>query len=761
MTPAQWTLAQLASLIGAELHSIQPERIVRRMASDSRTMQTEPALFWALTTASGDGHRHLEEALDRGCLAAVVSVQGWADHPVAGLDVLVVDDVWSALYLLAAAHRAAFTGTVVAITGSNGKTSVKEQLAHLMADPSVVRSPRSYNSKLGVPLSVLQFPLDASIWLVEVGVSEAGGMARFTPWLKPTHGIFTGIGDAHDEGFADRAQKLREKKSLFEGVTALVVPEDRVHEGMQSPLRSEGGFWIGPDGQRFAQAQDSQAERSNAFLALTACYILGRVPRNFETRPCGPLRLERRPARWGGSLLIDRYALDEASVEEALGLLAQEDSQPKTAVIFDADFGRWKPALEGWAKRYPMIQIDLAHPQDSAPGIAQSGAVLLKGHGVEAALEARLARQHDSLVEIDLDALEANLRHYRSLLPPQTRVMAMIKANGYGLGAVVLARALERHRVHYLGVAYPEEGRELREAGIRSPIMVLNPGDPSFELMLRHRLEPELFSWERLAAFAEAYGRYPEALGDVLVHIKVDSGMHRLGFEPHEGRAVAQALAKLPGVRVASVLSHFAAAEDPQQDDFSRAQWDAFSRFADDLEGELQIKVWRHMANSPAVARHPWAAGDMVRLGIGLMGASPVASDAKQLQPVVKVTTTLSQLRKVPAGQGISYGRSDSAPHERLIATLPIGYADGIPRALSNGRGQAYAKGHFMPIVGRVCMDMLMVDATNTDLRVGDRVELLGRHILLEDFAKSCGTISYEVLTGLSPRLPRMAANGL
>ena len=422
MTPAQWTLAQLASLIGAKLHSTQPDRIVRRMASDSRTMQTEPALFWALTTASGDGHRHLEEALERGCLAAVVSTQGWADHPVAGLDVLVVDDVWTALYLLAAAHRAAFSGIVVAITGSNGKTSVKEQLAHLMADPRAVRSPRSYNSKLGVPLSVLQFPLDASIWLVEVGISEAGGMARFTPWLKPTHGIFTGIGDAHDEGFASRAQKLREKLSLFEGVTALVVPEDKGHEGMQSPLRSEGGYWIGPDGQHFAQSQDSQAERSNAFLALTACYMLGKVPSNFETRPCGPLRLERRAARWGGSLLIDRYALDEASVEEALGLLAQEDSQTKTAVIFDADFGRWKSAIEGWAKRYPMIKVNLANPQDSAPGIAQSGAVLLKGHGVEAALEARLARQHDSLVEIDLDALEANLRHYRSLLPAQRGV---------------------------------------------------------------------------------------------------------------------------------------------------------------------------------------------------------------------------------------------------------------------------------------------------------------------------------------------------
>ncbi len=246
MTPAQWTLAQLASLIGAKLHSTQPDRIVRRMASDSRTMQTEPALFWALTTASGDGHRHLEEALERGCLAAVVSTQGWADHPVAGLDVLVVDDVWSALYLLAAAHRAAFSGIVVAITGSNGKTSVKEQLAHLMADPRAVRSPRSYNSRLGVPLSVLQFPLDASIWLVEVGISEAGGMARFTPWLRPTHGIFTGIGDAHDEGFASRDQKLREKLSLFEGVIALVVPEDKGHEGMQSPLRSEGGFGSAP-----------------------------------------------------------------------------------------------------------------------------------------------------------------------------------------------------------------------------------------------------------------------------------------------------------------------------------------------------------------------------------------------------------------------------------------------------------------------------------------------------------------------------------
>jgi alanine racemase len=365
------------------------------------------------------------------------------------------------------------------------------------------------------------------------------------------------------------------------------------------------------------------------------------------------------------------------------------------------------------------------------------------------------------MVELDVDALEANLRHYRSLLRPETKIMAMLKANAYGLGAVPVARALERQRLDYLGVAYPEEGRELREAGIRTPIMVLNPGEPSFELMLRYRLEPEIFSWERLNAFAEAFARHPDALGEVLVHIKVDTGMHRLGFEPHEGRAVAEAVRALPGVRVASVLSHFSAAEDAIMDQFTRKQWESFTRFADDLERGLETSVWRHMANTAAVARHPWSSGGMVRLGIGLMGASLDASDASQLQPVVKVTTTVSQVRRVAAGEGVSYGSMDVADHDRVIATLPIGYADGIPRALSNGVGRAFAHGKYLPIVGRVCMDMLMVDATDVPLKVGDRVELLGRHVRLEDVALACGTISYEVLTGLSPRLPRLAANGL
>jgi len=773
MNAPSWTLRRLAEVLGAELHTSNPERVLRRMATDSRTTQTEPALFWALTTSSGDGHKHLAEAAERGCAAAVVSATGWAAHAVAGLDVLVVDDVWKALYRLAEVHRAAFRGPVVAVTGSNGKTSVKEQLAHVLGDPTVARSPRSYNSRLGVPLSVLHFPLDASMWIVEVGVSETGDMARFTPWLKPTHGIFTGLGDAHDAGFPSREAKLAEKRSLFNGVQRLLwsesIPVGTLQLETSIPslvpgdvLRTEGANWIGPDGQSFEIPRESEAERSNAGLALAACYVLGRIPHDFDSRPRGPLRLERRAARWaGGALLVDRYALDEASAQEALELLAQEPATPRTALIFDADSARWKSALARWAMQFPGLSVQICRPQDSALGLGEEGAVLLKGHGVDAALEARVANQHDSTVELDVDALEANLRHYRSLLPEGTRIMAMLKANAYGLGAVPVARVLERHRLDYLGVAYPEEGRELREAGIRTPIMVLNPGEPSFELMLRHRLEPELFSWDRLRAFAEAFARHPDSLGEVLVHVKVDTGMHRLGFAPHEGGAVAEVLRGLPGVRVASVLSHFAAAEVPEKDAFTRERWTKFTEFADALERGLGTRIWRHMANTAAVARHPWAAGDLVRLGIGLMGTSLDPTDAAALQPVVHVTTTVSQLRLVPAGEGISYGATDAAPTDRVIATLPIGYADGIPRALSHGVGSAFANGVFMPVVGRVCMDMLMVDATLANLNVGDRVELLGRHVRLEDVARACGTISYEVLTGLSPRLPRLVANGL
>ncbi|MEY4478433.1 MAG: hypothetical protein RL276_738 [Bacteroidota bacterium] len=801
MTAPSWTLRQLAEVLQAELRAANPEVLVRRMATDSRTTQTEPALFWALTTPSGDGHRHLAEAVERGCVAAVVARTSWAEHAVPDLDVLLVDDVWAALFALAKAHRAAYRGPVVAVTGSNGKTSVKELLAHLLGDPTVARSPRSYNSKLGVPLSVLHFALDASMWIVEVGISEAGDMARFTPWLKPTHGIFTGLGDAHDAGFPSREAKLAEKMSLFAGVASVLVPDRGTGTGegasvegrsgaaglpgavglpgaaglsgveglpgaawrpAGSVLRTEGGFWVGPDGQSFAVPTESEAERSNAQLALAACYELGRIPHDFDQRPRGPLRVERRAARWGGgALLVDRYALDEASAFEALELLAQEAATPKTALIFTANPERWTEPVARWSAQMPGLKIAVCAPHDPAPEWGTEGAVLLKGHGVESALEERLARQHDSMVELDVDALAANLRHYRSLLPQGTRIMAMLKANAYGLGAVPVARALERHRLDYLGVAYPEEGRELREAGVRTPIMVLNPGDPSFDLMLRYRLEPEIFSWERLRAFADAFARHPESLGEVLVHLKVDTGMHRLGFAPHEGRAVAEALRAIPGVRVASVLSHFAAAEVPEQDSLSRQQWAQFSHFADQLEAGLGTKIWRHMANTAAVARHPWAAGDMVRLGIGLMGASLDARDAQALQPVVHVTTTVSQIRRVPAGEGISYGATDAADRERVIATLPIGYADGIPRALSNGVGRAYANGCYLPIVGRVCMDMLMVDATGVPLHEGDRVELLGRHVTLDSVAEACGTISYEVLTGLSPRLPRLAAHGL
>ena len=336
--------------------------------------------------------------------------------------------------------------------------------------------------------------------------------------------------------------------------------------------------------------------------------------------------------------------------------------------------------------------------------------------------------------------------------------MTMVKANAYGLGAVTIAKALAKHHVDYFGVAYSDEGVALRQAGITQPIMVMNPGEQSVEVLLEHRLEPEIFNWNSLERYGQAFLRHPGEVPGRL-HIKVDTGMHRLGFLPHQGAEVAEALRAYPGVEVVSVMSHLASAEDPSQDAFTRQQYEAFERFYAEFTAALGYEPLKQVANTPGTARHPYLLGDMVRLGIGLYGDSAVAEDRALLQPVVYVHTQISHLQEVPAGEGLSYGHGHSAAHVRKIATLPMGYADGFPRILSDGRGEVLIHGRRCPVVGKVCMDMTLVDVTGLEVAIGDSVEIIGAHLTLHEFAKRSGTISYEVLTRLSERLGRTVWN--
>jgi len=801
------SIDQFAQLLGADLRHRGTCASVQAVVSDSRqALWMQPTAFFALTTQSGDGHAYAVHAAEQGAAALVLS----ANSPLAAslptlpeaCSVLWVDDPWKALRRLAAHHRSAMTGTVVGITGSNGKTTVKEYLFHLLGDARIARSPKSFNSQLGVPLSLLSAPLDAPGMLLEVGVGASGDMGFMAPWVAPNVGIFTHLGDAHAAGFSSREQKAQEKAALFHAADWVVVPaaEPAIRTALTVPARSwswneEVGAdmiftWADGTLRWEDQGRSIQGEAScpaldgvdahNVASALACILYLGwswNPERLVDVRSAG-LRMERLPGISGWTLLNDAYTSDIDALGWALESLAAEAQGPRYAVVAAppgmADFAPWMDAacaargIDGWwgvgadlaALGRGYVDVDALKIAAPWNEVERPGVLLLKGPRqarLDRLLPTLQAQHHDTVLGLDLEALAANLRHYKSQLSGQ-RIMAMVKANAYGLGAVTIAQALAKHHVDYFGVAYVDEGLALRQAGIQTPIMVMNPGEQSVEGMLTHGLEPEIFHFQALERYAQAFLRYPElAVGRV--HIKVDTGMHRLGFAPDQGREVGQRLAHWPGLQVASVMTHLSSAEEGGQDAWTAEQGAAYHRFYEDLVMELGYRPIRHLANTPGVVRHPHLHGDMVRLGIGLFGDSPVEADRACLQPVVHVQTRISHLQSIPPGEGVSYGHQDAALHERRVATLPVGYADGFPRALSFGRGEVLIHGQRCKVVGAVCMDMTLVDVTGMTVHVGDSVEILGAQMHLHEFAERCGTISYEVLTRFSERLGRTVWN--
>lgn len=782
-------------------------RDIQAIVSDSRqALWIQPTAFIALQTESGDGHRFVHHASDQGAVALILQSDQCTPETLAALPgsctVLTVADTWVALRHLAAVHRQELNGPVIGITGSNGKTTVKEYLFYLLADARIARSPKSFNSQLGVPLSILAAAQEAQATLLEVGVSMEGDMARMASWVQPDFGIFTHIGDAHASGFSSLESKAVEKAQLFTQSQWVVAPasEALLCQAITAPLRrwswnsdeeAELQFrwangelqWSSQDGAIHGSAPCPSwdpVQTHNVASALACILFLGWKwePARLQDVIASGLRMERLPGIDGWTILNDCYTSDQDALGWALDTLAVEARGPRYAMVSSPagmnNFPAWMDAacasrgIDGWwgigedLQALPNGYADVERFRTAAPweALGMGGVMLLKGSR-QARLEALLPflkmQHHDTVLGIDLEALAFNLRHYRSLMNGQ-RIMAMVKANAYGLGAVTIAQALAKHHVDYFGVAYVDEGKALREAGILTPIMVMNPGEQSMEQMLAFGLEPEIFSLDVLDRFGQAYLRYPDA-SHGRVHIKVDSGMHRLGFAPDQGAALGRHLALYPGIEVTSVMTHLASAEDPKQDDFTQLQGKRFDAFYEALVGELGYRPLRHAANTPGLLRHPALRYDMIRLGIGLFGDSPIEEDREALQPVVYLQTRISHVQDLPAGEGISYGHSDAADHDRRVATLPVGYADGFPRALSSGRGYVIIHGQKCPVLGRVCMDMTLVDVTHVSALVGDAVEVLGAQLTVFDLAECAGTISYEILTGLSERLGRTVWN--
>jgi alanine racemase len=848
-----------ALLGGTLLQAPAADTPVTSLLLDSRRVGlTEGAVFFALRGPRHDGHHHLAALYAKGVRLFVVAYPPASLDPFAGAGFMQVADTLVALQALAAAHRATFGAPVWAITGSNGKTIVKEWLAQLLAsDEDICRSPKSYNSQIGVPLSVWELASGRhTLGIFEAGISERGEMARLAHVIKPTQGIFTTLGTAHDAGFTSEAEKLGEKLQLFEqpGFERLVYCADQPlvhaavharglpalawtrHDAPGAALR----FRLKPLGVGSTQVRVRLGEAdllpSLPLLDQPALLAASRFTLPFADEPSienalhclavllwrqldpatqlAPaeiqrrllrlqpvaMRLEMKAGRYGCYLLDDTYNNDLAGLALALDALSRQ-ARPggRTLILSDVlESGLSSPELytrvtalvqaygvtrligvgeelsyelanepqlltqnpELRIQFYPTTEALLA---DLRPADFQNETILIKGarrFGFERVVAALQQLQHGTVLEVNLDALTHNLQYYRQRLQPSTKLMVMVKAFAYGSGSYEVASLLQFQRADYLAVAYPDEGQQLRENGISLPIMVLNPGPDSFEQLRRYRIEPEIYSLERLHDYLQAAQEPASGEGALPpLHLKLDTGMRRLGFDENDLPALLDLLAahraQLP---VASIMTHLAAADDSAHDEFTREQLSTFRRMAAAIEAVLGRAVLKHALNSAGIRRFPEAQFDMVRLGVGLYGVEAGDEGSHNLLPVSTLRTTVSQVKDLPANTTVGYGRRGApTSHARRIATLAIGYADGYDRRFSNGAGVVLLHGHRAPVVGSVCMDMLMVDVTDIpDTQPGDVAVLFGDGLTINELAGRIGTIPYELLTNVSERVKRV-----
>ncbi|MCL2560936.1 MAG: alanine racemase [Rikenellaceae bacterium] len=783
----KYTLSEIAAVCGGELTG--RDMAVSAVAVDSRgSLAGAETLFVAIAGRNHDGHDYIEELYRRG-VRAFLAERDVAALPGAGF--VRVTSAVDALQTLASDWRRRFGGTVVGITGSNGKTVVKEWAAALAPyGMKIFRNPKSYNSQIGVPLSVLMIEGDEAVAVIEAGVSQPGEMARLAAVVCPDIGIFTTLGDAHQENFSSLEEKAKEKALLF--TDARTVIYNSAYPTVGEVLQQTGARLVDAAAweKTAARSFGDAASQQNAAAAAALWSELGYAEAALRLDILHPvaMRLELREGAGGSLIVNDSYNSDINSLTIALDYLRSvAGGRPQVLVLSDIlqsglaerelyervarlvaqsevervvgigeRIGRHADlfiALSGVrADFYPSIEAYMA-VSDTLAGCA----VLLKGNRdarFERLAHALESRTHTTVLEIDLDAMTHNLNVYRALLKPQTRLMAMVKASGYGNGLHEVAAMLQHHGVNYLAVAFADEGVALRRRGITVPVVVLNADADSFALMIAEGLEPEIYSFESLAGFVAELRRHGERAYPV--HIKLDTGMHRLGFGAGEVTRLGDELSALGDlVRVSSVFSHLACADDPAQDDFTRSQIALLDTLSGSLAARLGYAPLRHIANSAAMERFPDAQFDMVRLGIGLYG---IGSQALGLRPVSTLRTRVVQARSLGDGETVGYGREGRVCGSAGVAVLPVGYADGLDRRLGNGRWSVLVNGRPAPTIGRISMDTCAIDVTGLSVQTGDEAvvfcDMPGHTV--EDMARSLDTIPYEIMTGIDTRVKRV-----
>lgn len=792
----EYTLEHIAEICGGKIAGTGADAAhitVRSVFTDSRSLSAgRDAAFVAIRGRNRDGHSFVGDLYLRGVSAFIVG-QEVDDGRYPGAGFVIVEDPVAALQALAADYRSRFGGVVVGITGSNGKTVVKEWIAGLVP-PGVkmFRNPKSYNSQIGVPLSVLMMEGDEDVAVFEAGISKPGEMELLERIIRPDIGVMTTVGDAHQENFETLRQKISEKLKLFAGAGTIIY--NSAYREVEDMLRETypSARLMDSSQQKEIQAVFTDtASRENAATAAAVCAALGYggddMPERAKTLLPVPMRLELREGINNSLIVNDSYNSDINSLGIALDYLnGVAGVRPRTVILSDIlqsgypedelyarvaglvgssgaeRFVGIGDALKRNAGLFTLPARFYRSVEDYVRNIKREDvaghAVLLKGNRdsrFERISHALERKTHTTVLEVDLDAMLHNLQCHRAMLDPQTRVMAMIKAAGYGHGGYEVAAMLQRQGVDYLAVAFADEGMALREGGITMPVVVLNADSDSFDLMVANSLEPEIYNIQSLEDFAATLGRYGER--SYPVHIKLDTGMHRLGFGPDDTDALCERLEELRGtVRVASVFSHLSCSDDPGKDGFTQSQMNRFRDMSERIINRLGYRPLLHIANSAGICRLPQAQFDMVRLGIGLYGVGecPVPG----LLPVAAMRTRIVQIRELPAGEPVGYGCAGRLRRVSKLATIPVGYADGIDRRLGCGKWFVEVNGRHAPTVGAICMDTAIIDVTGADAAEGDTVTVLGAApgSRIEDMAAALGTIPYEIMTSVSARVKRI-----
>lgn len=807
----------------------QPQRVIHTLLTDSRALSVNPgaSLFFALQTEVGDGHNYLSQMHKAGVRSFVVSQLPAHPEEFPESDFIVVDSPWEVLGRLGAEARHRFQGTVVAVTGSQGKTTLKEHLFQALASlTDVYRSPRSFNSRLGVPLSLWRLPSSGGVAIIEAGISKPDEMAPLADIISPDIAVITNIGDEHSKNFLSTAQQAREKALLAKDAHTVICNDSSAEllellqelKAQRENLRIFQWSYHNADAQLFI----SSVERDNNCVKVSFIHkgeehhitvdktmeypgFIDNLASSIAVMIClgidislmqeGVKRMHPVATRLDVvqgvndcKLIFDTFTPDFDSLETALDFLKRradgfdvgrtlilgdlrgaktESGNPYkelAALISRADINRLiciGPGLRAQKELFPSDTVFCETPAEFNDRFSTSDfsseIILIKGASPEMGgiLTNLEARTHETVLEVNLDAMVRNFNYFRSHLPSSTGLVAMVKASGYGAGSVEIAKTLQEHGAAYLAVAVLDEGIELRRAGITMPVMVLNPKVVNYKAMFAHNLEPEIYSFEMFDDVVREAAKC--GMKNYPVHIKLDTGMHRMGFNEEELPLLAEKLRNSTEIVPASVFSHLATADCPDMDDYTELQLKRFEEFTQFLLQNCGHTFKRHILNSAGILRFPQYHYDYARLGIGLYGANTLPpSMEKPLDTVSRLRTVVIAVKEREETETIGYARKGRLHRKSRIATIPIGYADGMNRHFGNGNSHVWINGHRAPTIGNICMDACMIDVTDIPCRPGDVVEIFGPNISVQELADTLQTIPYEILTSISPRVKRI-----